>query len=69
VRFADGARKELIEGFGPSKSGEDSFDALLGLLSMIEVVDGRRDEGGASAKEALIWEGWILGQRAEKSAA
>jgi hypothetical protein len=69
VRLADDARKELIEGFGPSKSGEDPFDALVGLLSMVEVVDGRRDEGGVSAREALIWEGWILGQRVEESSA
>jgi hypothetical protein len=61
VRFADDAREDLLHGFGPSKSGEDPFDALVGLLGMIEVVDGRRDEGGSSAADGA-WEGWILGQ-------
>lgn len=42
VSFAGDVLKELLDGFGPSKSGEDPFDALVGLLSMIEVVDGRQ---------------------------
>jgi len=63
VSFADDARKNLLDGFGPSVSGEDPFDALVGLLSMIEVVDRRRDEGSASAADVITWEGWILGQR------
>ena len=27
---------------------------------MIEVVDGRRDEGSPPADKSTIWEGWIL---------
>ena len=68
VVFTHDARKDLLEGFGPSKSGEDPFDALVGLLSMIAVVDGRRDEGSASAGDGVTWEGWILGQRTFTSA-
>jgi hypothetical protein len=63
VSFSDDARKTLLDGFGPAASGEDPFDALIGLLSMIEVVDGRRDEGRASSADGITWEGWILGQR------
>jgi hypothetical protein len=63
VSFAEDAREELLDGFGPKNSGEDRFDALVGLLSMIEVVDGRRPEGSAPVADGGAWEGWILGQR------
>jgi hypothetical protein len=61
VNLAGDVREQILDGFGPSKSGDDPFDALVGLLSMIEVVDDRRDEGRAPSGDA--WEGWILGQR------
>jgi hypothetical protein len=64
VSFEGEALDSLLNGFGPSKAGEDPFDALIGLLSMIEVVDGRRDEGSASNRDSAAWEGWILGQKA-----
>jgi hypothetical protein len=62
VSFTDDAQNRLLGGFGPSDSGEDPFDALVGLLSMIEVVDQRRNEGSASGADGIAWEGWILGQ-------
>ncbi len=63
VSFTDDAQKELREGFGRSGAGEDPFDALVGLLSMIEVVDQRRNEGSPPDAGGIAWEGWILGQR------
>jgi len=54
---------QLEDGFGPSSSGEDAFDAMVGLLGMLEVVDLRRAEAPPLTKEAQLWEGWILGQR------
>jgi len=51
-------------GFGPSKSAEDPFDAMLGLLSMIEVVLGFRSEGAPVDEDVRKVEGWILGQSA-----
>jgi hypothetical protein len=65
VTFCADARKQLLDGFGSSKSGEDPFDALIGLLGMIEVVDARRPEGYAPTANAAAWEGWILGQAAQ----
>jgi hypothetical protein len=62
VTFAHDAQEKLLDGFGPSGSGEDPFDALVGLLSMIEVVDRRRADGSASGTDRITWEGWILGQ-------
>jgi hypothetical protein len=69
VIFTAEARQQILDGFGPSKSGEDPFDATVGLLSMIEVVNGRRDEGRASTDEVTAWEGWILGQASPQSRA
>jgi hypothetical protein len=58
------AEDALVDGFGLENTGEDSFDAFVGVLSMIEVVDGRRSEGGISRdNETAHWEGWILGQQ------
>ena len=51
----------LTAGFGLGKSGEDPFDATIGLLGMIEVVEGGRTEA-PEAIPAREWEGWILGQ-------
>ncbi len=62
VSFTDDAQKEILDGFGPLDSGEDPFDALVGLLSMIEVVEQGRNEGSASGADGIAWEGWILGQ-------
>lgn len=63
VSFSDGLRDAIADGFGPLESGEDPFDAALGLLGMIEVVDGRRAAAPASI-EVVNSEGWILGQAA-----
>jgi hypothetical protein len=46
ITFAPTAEAQVLDGFGPSKFGEDAFDAFVGLLSMIDVVDGRRPERG-----------------------
>ena len=61
VTFSTDLQSAITDGFGPAKSGEDPFDALMGLLGMIEVADGRRSEGPPSVIGAR-WEGWILGQ-------
>ena len=50
----------LSNGFASHRNGSDHFDALLGLLGMIEVEDGRR--AAAPADIDRVWEGWILGQ-------
>lgn len=56
---------DLVEaGFGPDDRGEDPFDALVGLLGMLEVLwAGKDPDLGVPAEVARI-EGWILGQAA-----
>jgi len=53
----------VLEGCGPGPGGEDPFDALIGVLGMINVVTGQRSAGpGKLASPSTAIEGWILGQ-------
>jgi hypothetical protein len=61
VSFSERMHNAIDDGFGAHKSGEDPFDAFIGLLGMIEVVDDRR-AAGAPPIESAASEGWILGQ-------
>ena len=57
------AEQQIFDGFGSSRTGEDAFDAFIGLLSMIDVVNGGRpDRSRFTSKDVSRWEGWILGQ-------
>jgi hypothetical protein len=62
VSFSASAAGGLADGFGSLMSGEDQFDALLGLLKMIEVVEGRRPARTERHEAIIGWEGWILGR-------
>ena len=58
-----GLKEALADGFGAGEKGEDPFDAVVGLLSMLAVVLGLRGDGAPSDEAIRRWEGWILGQR------
>ena len=62
VKFSCDAQAMVKHGFGSSAQGEDAFDAFLGLLGMIEVVDQRRADAPAGTASVRQWEGWILGR-------
>ncbi len=62
VSLEAGALNEIREGFGTDAAGEDRFDAMLGLMGMVEVVIGARPEGPLTASWETMWEGWIMGQ-------
>lgn len=51
----------IDDGFGSDKAGEDRFDAVVGLLGMLDVVDERRGEGVPALDAVRKWEGWIIG--------
>jgi hypothetical protein len=69
VSFSTRLAGSIADGFGADGSGEDAFDALTGLLGMIEIADGRRAEGPLDDEGILrVWEGWILGQKMPRSA-
>jgi len=52
----------MVNGYGSGKDGEDRFDAVMGLLKMIEVVEKRRPERTEEATGTADREGWILGR-------
>lgn len=51
---------EITSGFGPRKSAEDPFDSLVGVLGVINVLNGNRPDGAPGFSRT--WEGWVLGQ-------
>lgn len=62
VSLSDSLKNMLRAGFGPSSSGEDPFDAVVGLLSMLKVtLDGMRAPVPDDDTIRNI-EGWIIGQ-------
>lgn len=61
VRLAASVISLIDDGFGDTQSGEDQFDALMGLLGMIEVADGRRS-AAPPGRVTDPWEGWMIGQ-------
>lgn len=62
VVLSPAAETAIRDGFGPAATGEDAFDSLIGLLGLIEVVDGHRAPGPERDPEITRFEGWILGQ-------
>ena len=61
VQLTDRLRAEITHGFGESTDGEDRFDAVVGLLGMLDVVLGNSPSGAPDDATTQI-EGWILGQ-------
>lgn len=62
VCVSPGLEHAIRDGFSSDSSGEDQFDAVVGLMSMIEVVTGHRADGAAGSAALLQVEGWILGR-------
>ena len=65
VEIASALREEIEDGFGARSDGEDRFDAVVGLLGMLNVTLGLRSPGNPEDDEVRRIEGWILGQEAE----
>jgi hypothetical protein len=63
VRLVSTAEMLVREGLGSSADGEDRFDSFVGLLSMLEVLLGKRPDGAPKDRLVREIEGWILGQR------
>ena len=59
VELEAALRKETEAGF---PEGDDTFDAVVGLFGMIEVVTGKRQAGDPRENRIRKLEGWILGQ-------
>ncbi len=64
VDVAPALAAEIGDGFGANASGEDRFDAVVGLFGVLNVVLGRRPSGEPDDPVIRRTEGWILGQTA-----
>ena len=62
VRMSSSLHAAIDDGFGEERSGEDRFDAVVGLLGMLDVVLGNRPPGAPRDERTRV-EGWILGQQ------
>jgi hypothetical protein len=65
ITLAQPVRALVDAGFGDDACGEDRFDAFVGLIGMLAVVRGYRDEGFPVQRNTIEWEGWIFGQAPE----
>ena len=52
------------DGFGADAAGEDRFDCTLGVLCVLNVVQGHRPAFVPDDPWIRRWEGWVLGQTA-----
>ena len=57
-----GLAASIDAGFGADAAGEDRFDALIGVLGVINVIEGHRPDGTPDDPWLRRWEGWVLGQ-------
>ena len=62
IDLADSLCGMIKEGFGSQRGGDDRFDAVVGLLGMINVLRGCRAPGDPNDHTRRTIEGWILGQ-------
>ncbi|MFO7664006.1 MAG: hypothetical protein R6X18_15635 [Chloroflexota bacterium] len=62
VTFSDELVDALCDGFGETATGEDRFDAAVGLVGMLNVLLGHRPAGNPPDEATRRIEGWILGQ-------
>jgi len=63
LTLSSNLQKAIRDGFGSTLQGEDAFDAFVGLLGMIMVVQGELPLSVSLPEPVLQVEGWILGQR------
>lgn len=66
ARLGVHATPELVhsmdDGFGRDAAGEDRLDCLLGLLCVLNVLQGNRPDTAPPDPSIQRWEGWVLGQ-------
>jgi len=60
VALDDELRKQIKDGFPQGE--DDAFDAVVGLLGMLQVCLGQRATGEPDDREVREVEGWILGR-------
>jgi hypothetical protein len=56
--------EQILDGFGPSPSGEDPFDAVVGLFGMIDTLHRAVEPDLPDDPAIRSVEGWMFGQHA-----
>jgi hypothetical protein len=56
--------EQILDGFGPSSSGEDPFDAVVGLFGMIDTLHRGAEPDLPDDPAIRSVEGWMSGQYA-----
>jgi hypothetical protein len=60
IQMSETLAAEITNGFGAKKTAEDPFDSLIGVLGVINVLNGNRPDRAPNLDHK--WEGWVLGQ-------
>ena len=55
---------DIATGFGPKQGKDDAFDALVGVMGLIRIADGKRPEHLPIDPVITEREGWIVGMDA-----
>jgi hypothetical protein len=63
VQLNTDLRTAIRSGFGPRPDGEDPFDSVLGVMAIVEVLLGGREDGAPRDPAVTEVEGWIFGQQ------
>lgn len=63
VQIAAALTADIRDGFGDTTTGEDRFDATVGLFGMLNVALDLRPPGDPTERVLRQVEGWILGQQ------
>jgi hypothetical protein len=61
VRLNPDLQAQLGDGFGPGADGEDRFDAVAGLLGILDLLLAARKDYEPEGARLRDIEGWILG--------
>ncbi|MEE3045282.1 MAG: methyltransferase type 12 [Pseudomonadota bacterium] len=61
VEITPAVMADCKSGFGPDQGKDDAFDALVGVLGLIQIADGKRPEYLPDEPTIREREGWIMG--------
>lgn len=66
VVLAPALRHAIHDGFGEQDRGGDRFDAVIGLLAILDLLQDADPAEAPRDAAVLQWEGWILGRPADR---
>lgn len=61
VEIRPAVQTDIASGFGPEQGKDDAFDALVGVLGLIWIAEGKRPEHLPDDPVIREREGWIIG--------